>query len=297
MSVEVLGLEKYYGKQKALDKVGFIIERPQVVALLGPNGAGKSTLMKIMTTYIRPDAGEVYVQGFSVTSEPMQVRRIIGYLPEHNPLYDHMYVFEYLDFIAGFYRLDKSVIFDVAERTGLLPEAHKKIGQLSKGYRQRVGLSAAILHDPPVLILDEPTTGLDPNQVVQIRQLIKELSKDKIIILSTHIMQEVQRIADRVIMLDRGKMIVDKPIGELKQNAQLVILELDEKIEDKWFFEVPGLAKAENLGGNTWELSFRNEADVRSDIFDWAVKHQLKILRFEVIRTDLERIFREQTSG
>jgi ABC-2 type transport system ATP-binding protein len=295
MSIEVLALEKFYGSQKALDKVGFTIDRPQVVALLGPNGAGKSTLMKILTTYIQSDGGEAYVEGFSVTEQPMEVRRKIGYLPEHNPLYLNMYVYEYLQFAAGFYGVDKQRVYEVTELTGLLPESHKKIGQLSKGYRQRVGLSAAILHNPPVLILDEPTTGLDPNQVVEIRQLIKDLSRNKIIILSTHIMQEVQRIADRVIMLDKGKLILDKPISELQNISQVVMIELDVKIEPEWFKNLKGLENVDNLGGNTWELSFNATEDVRPYIFDWAVNRGLKILRIENAHADLEKVFREKT--
>ncbi len=297
MSVEVLAVEKYYGKQKALDKVGFIIEKPQVVALLGPNGAGKSTLMKIMTTYLRPDGGTVYVNGYSVTENPMDVRKQVGYLPEHNPLYTDMYVFEYLEFIAGLYGANKKNIREAVEKTGLLAESHKKIGRLSKGYRQRVGLSAAILHNPSVLILDEPTTGLDPNQVVEIRNLIKELSHDKIIILSTHIMQEVQKIADRVLILDRAQLIADKPVEDIQQTSGIILLELDLKVEPALFNEIKQIHRVENLGGNTWELLLKGNEDIRSAVFDWAVKHQLKILRFEMKNTDLENYFRKHTSS
>jgi len=295
MSVEVLRVSKRYGSQWALKKVGFIIEKPQVVALLGPNGAGKSTLMKIMTTYISPDEGDVRINGLSIYENPMEIRRITGYLPEHNPLYLNMFVFEYLEFTAGFYKVSKKRIFEAAEMTGLLPEAHKRIGQLSKGYRQRVGLAAAVVHNPAVMILDEPTTGLDPVQVVEIRNLIKELSKNKIILLSTHIMQEVHRIADRVIILNRGELILDKPVSELEHVKQTVVVEFDMRMEEEWLRRIPGITDVKNLGGNVWELSWNDEKkDVRSQIFDFAVRHDLKILRMETLSADWEEIFTEQ---
>jgi len=295
MSIEVLNVSKRYGNQWALKNVGFIIDRPQVVALLGPNGAGKSTLMKIITTYIHPDAGDVRVKGYSIYEDTMSIRRITGYLPEHNPLYLNMFVFEYLEFTAGFYRVPKKRILEAAEMTGLLPEAHKRIGQLSKGYRQRVGLAAAILHDPYVMILDEPTTGLDPVQVVEIRKLIKELSRNKIILLSTHIMQEVHRIADRVIMLNKGRLVLDKPVAELEDAGQTVLVEFDTRLEDRWLRELEGIRHIKNIGGNVWELTFeRQTADPGKQIFDFAVRNEIKILRLETVKTDLEDVFTER---
>ncbi|NPA42908.1 MAG: ATP-binding cassette domain-containing protein [Chlorobi bacterium] len=294
MSIEVLNVTKRYGAQKALDGVSFIIDRPQVVALLGPNGAGKSTLMKIITTYILPDSGEVRVNGRSVYDDPMGIRRSIGYLPEHNPLYLYMYVFEYLEFVGGFFGVSKKRIIEAAEMTGLLPEAHKRLEQLSKGYRQRAGLAAAILHDPPVLILDEPTTGLDPAQVVEIRNLIKSLSRNKIILLSTHIMQEVQRVAERVLLLHKGKLILDRPV-EAMQAGQTVVVEFDTRIEPEFLRRLPGLKELRHLGGMVWEMDFEGNDDVRSIIFDFAVREGLKILKLDHVKTDWENVFISQT--
>ena len=210
MSIEVQQVSKNYGTQKALDGVSFTIKSGEIVGFLGPNGAGKSTMMKIISTFITQTEGVVMVNGHNVSNEPMLVKKSVGYLPEHNPLYLDMYVKEYLQFNASIHGVRKSHIFEVIEQVGLTPEVHKKIGQLSKGYRQRVGLAVALLHDPEVLILDEPTTGLDPNQLVEIRNLIKEIGKTKTILFSTHIMQEVEAICDRVIIIDRGKMVTDK---------------------------------------------------------------------------------------
>jgi ABC-2 type transport system ATP-binding protein len=204
MSLTVQNISKFYGDQKALDNVSFQIPKGQIVGFLGPNGAGKSTLMKILTTYIESDSGEAYVNDFNIKTEAKKVQQSIGYLPEHNPLYLDMYVREYLKFNADIYKVHKNRIEEVIELTGLLPESHKKIGQLSKGYRQRVGLATALLHDPQVLILDEPTTGLDPNQLADIRELIKNIGKDKTVFLSTHIMQEVEAICERVIFIKKG---------------------------------------------------------------------------------------------
>jgi len=297
MSIEVLNVSKRYGSQWALKNVSFIIDRPQVAALLGPNGAGKSTLMKILTTYVSPDAGQVRVEGYSVYEHPLAVRRITGYLPEHNPLYLHMYVMEYLEFIGGFYKVRKEKVREAARLTGLEPEARKRIGQLSKGYRQRVGLAAAVLHNPRVLILDEPTTGLDPVQVVEIRRLIKELSKDKIILLSTHIMQEVMHLADRVLLLKKGRLILDKDADELARYEHIVVAEFDVRLEEQWFGRIPGITEWKNLGGNVWELRFEGGGDdVRSRIFDFAVEQGIKILRLETLKNDLENIFRETVS-
>ena len=215
MSIEVTALSKSYGTQKALDNISFSVQKGEIVGFLGPNGAGKSTLMKILTTYINADSGTAVVNGFDVSRDENSVQKSVGYLPEHNPLYLDLYVKEYLAFNADVYKVAKSRIQEVIELTGLTPESHKKIGQLSKGYRQRVGLANALLHNPDVLILDEPTTGLDPNQLVEIRQLIKNVGSDKTVFLSTHIMQEVEAICDRVIIIDKGVIVTDKKLNQI----------------------------------------------------------------------------------
>ncbi len=220
MSIEVQEISKNYGSQKALNAVSFSVEKGEIVGFLGPNGAGKSTLMKILTTYITADSGNASVNGNSVATSQKAVQKSVGYLPEHNPLYLEMFVREYLSFNADVYQVSKKRIDEVIEMTGLTPESHKKIGQLSKGYRQRVGLATALLHDPEVLILDEPTTGLDPNQLVEIRDLIKNIGKNKTVFLSTHIMQEVEAICDRVIIINHGNIVLDEKIQTLKDSGK-----------------------------------------------------------------------------
>ncbi len=234
MSIEVTALSKSYGTQKALDNISFSVQKGEIVGFLGPNGAGKSTLMKILTTYINADSGTAVVNGFDVSRDENSVQKSVGYLPEHNPLYLDLYVKEYLAFNADVYKVAKSRIQEVIELTGLTPESHKKIGQLSKGYRQRVGLANALLHNPDVLILDEPTTGLDPNQLVEIRQLIKNVGSDKTVFLSTHIMQEVEAICDRVIIIDKGVIVTDKKLNQIMTDKEQVLeVEFDFKIEVK----------------------------------------------------------------
>jgi ABC-2 type transport system ATP-binding protein len=225
MSIEVKNITKVYGEQKALDSISFSVNKGEIVGFLGPNGAGKSTLMKILTTYLTADEGEASVNGFDVLSQSKQVQQSVGYLPEHNPLYLDLYVREYLEFNADLHKVSKSKIEEVIQLTGLTPESHKKIGELSKGYRQRVGLATALLHNPEVLILDEPTTGLDPNQLVEIRELIKNIGKDKTVFLSTHIMQEVEAICDRIIIINKGKLVEDASISELGKNLEKVFRE------------------------------------------------------------------------
>src|SRR5690554_2627552 len=228
MSIEVKGITKKYGSQVALNNISFSVKRGEIVGFLGPNGAGKSTLMKILTTYISSDTGSAWVGGNDIVKDSDKVQFITGYLPEHNPLYLDMYVREYLAFNASVYKVKKSRVEEVIQLTGLTPESHKKIGQLSKGYRQRVGLANALLHNPEVLILDEPTTGLDPNQLVEIRQLIKNIGKDKTVFLSTHIMQEVEAMCDRVIIINKGEIVADKKLKELRDGQeQIVIVEFD----------------------------------------------------------------------
>jgi ABC-2 type transport system ATP-binding protein len=225
MSIEVKNITKTYGTQKALDNVSFSVKKGEIVGFLGPNGAGKSTLMKILTTYLTADEGEAFVNSFDVTSAQKSVQQSVGYLPEHNPLYLDLYVREYLEFSADVHKTAKSRIQEVIELTGLTPECHKKIGELSKGFRQRVGLATALLHNPDVLILDEPTTGLDPNQLVEIRELIKNIGKDKTVFLSTHIMQEVQAICDRIIIIHKGKIVEDAKLADLGNNLEKVFRE------------------------------------------------------------------------
>lgn len=296
MSIEVKGISKSYGTQKALDGVSFSIQKGEIVGFLGPNGAGKSTLMKILTTYISADAGTALVNGNDVTTQQKAVQKTVGYLPEHNPLYLDLYVREYLAFNAGVYKADKTRIDEVINLTGLTPEAHKKIGQLSKGYRQRVGLATALLHNPDVLILDEPTTGLDPNQLAEIRELIKNIGRDKTVFLSTHIMQEVEAICDRVIIINNGKIVTDRKLNTLTQNQEQVIeVEFDYRIEEVAIATLPHLERAVNTHDFTWELTFTTTKDMRPAIFDFAHDNGLKTLKLNLKNKNLETVFREIT--
>lgn len=296
MSIEVQGITKHYGAQKALNNISFSVKKGEIVGFLGPNGAGKSTLMKILTTYISSDAGNALVGGNDISLSPLKVQHIIGYLPEHNPLYLDLYVREYLQFNASVFNINKSRIEEVIELTGLTPEAHKKIGQLSKGYRQRVGLANALLHNPEVLILDEPTTGLDPNQLVEIRQLIKNIGKDKTVFLSTHIMQEVEAICDRVIIINKGNIVADQKLSELKDNSQQIIeVEFDSRIEEQFLQEIPNLVTCVNIFDFVWELTFDTQKDMRPKIFDFAHDNGIKILQLNLKNKNLEAIFRELT--
>lgn len=296
MSIEVSNISKSYGAQKALDAVSFSIPKGQVVGFLGPNGAGKSTLMKILTTYISADSGEAKVNEFDVATAQQSVQKSVGYLPEHNPLYLDLYVREYLDFNAGIYKVGKSRVDEVIALTGLTPESHKKIGQLSKGYRQRVGLANALLHDPEVLILDEPTTGLDPNQLVEIRQVIRDAGKDKTVFLSTHIMQEVEAICDRVIIIDHGVIVADRPIEQIhKTDLRVFEVELDQVISRSLFQEINFIHSIEAKSEHQWLLTFSTSSDVRADIFDFAKRHDLRILSMTELAKNLETVFREMT--
>ena len=257
MSIEVSNITKVYGTQKALQNVSFSIRKGEIVGFLGPNGAGKSTLMKILTTYLQASDGTAKVNGFSVSEENEQVQRSVGYLPEHNPLYLDMYVKEYLAFNASVHKVSSEAIDQVIEQTGLTPEAHKKIGQLSKGYRQRVGLANALLHNPEVLILDEPTTGLDPNQLIEIRELIKSAGKEKTVLLSTHIMQEVEAICDRVIIIDKGQIVLDKSLKELSENKEQVVeVEFDYRVEEVALQKMDKVKKVENTSGFVYQIHF-----------------------------------------
>jgi len=297
MSIEVNNISKSYGAQKALDNISFSINKGEIVGFLGPNGAGKSTLMKILTTYISADEGSAIVNGNDVNSEQKAVQLSIGYLPEHNPLYLDLYVREYLAFNADVYKVAKSRIEEVIQLTGLTTESHKKIGQLSKGYRQRVGLANALLHNPDVLILDEPTTGLDPNQLIEIRNVIKNVGKDKTVFLSTHIMQEVEAICDRVIIINKGKIVTDKKLDNLisEDNEQVIEVEFDYKIEEQAIAKIENLVSYKNMHDMIWELTFKADKDMRPAVFDFATANGLKTLQLNQKNKNLEAVFREIT--
>ena len=297
MSIEVSEVSKLYGSQKALNNVSFTVSKPEIVGFLGPNGAGKSTMMKILTTYIKASSGNIKVNSFDVDLQAKNVQKSVGYLPENNPLYLEMYIKEYLRFNARIYKISNERIQEVIALTGLTSESHKKIGQLSKGYRQRVGLASALLHDPDVLILDEPTTGLDPNQLVDIRNLIKSIGKTKTVFLSTHIMQEVEAICDRVIIINKGEIVADKKLIQLQEGKeQTVIVEFDYRVEDAFLQKLPKVKNVINPHGFVYEITFKTSEDMRSHVFDFAHDNQLKILQLNQKNASLESMFRELTS-
>ena len=296
MSIEVENISKVYGTQKALNNISFKVAQPEIVGFLGPNGAGKSTMMKILTTFLDATDGEAKVNGHDVTTQVKAVQQSVGYLPEHNPLYLDMYVREYLNFNASVYNVESSRIESVIELTGLTPESHKKIRQLSKGFRQRVGLANALLHDPDVLILDEPTTGLDPNQLVDIRNLITSIGKEKTVFLSTHIMQEVEAMCDRVIIINKGEIVADKKLKELREGqVQTVIVEFDYRVEDAFLLKLPKVKSVVNTHDFVYEITFSTQEDMRSYVFDFAHDNQLKILQLNQKNASLESLFRELT--
>lgn len=298
MSIKVEKLTKVYDNQKVLNNVTFEIKKPEIVGFLGPNGAGKSTMMKILTTYITATEGSAYVNGYDVIKNTKGAQQSIGYLPEHNPLYLDMYVREYLAFNASIYNIDKTKIEDIIELTGLTPEANKTIAHLSKGYRQRVGLANALLHDPDVLILDEPTTGLDPNQLVDIRKLIKRIGKEKTVFLSTHIMQEVEAMCDRVIIINKGKIVADKKLEELRESEeQTVVVEFDYRVEDAFLKQLSKVKTVVNTHGFVYEITFKTAKDMRSYVFDFAHDNNLKILQLNQKNANLESLFRELTNS
>jgi len=297
MSILVENITKTYGDQNALNNISFSIKKGEIVGFLGPNGAGKSTLMKILTTYIAASEGKAKVNGNDVITSKKAVQKSVGYLPEHNPLYLDMYVREYLSFNKDVYTISKDRINHVIALTGLSPECHKKIGQLSKGYRQRVGLANALLHNPDVLILDEPTTGLDPNQLVDIRHLIKTVGKDKTVFLSTHIMQEVEAICDRVIIINKGEIVADRKLKELRDDEeQTVIVEFDYRVEDTFLLKLPNARTVRNTHDFVYEITFSTTSDMRSHVFDFAHDNELKILQLNQKNASLESLFRELTS-
>ncbi|MCG9912039.1 MAG: gliding motility-associated ABC transporter ATP-binding subunit GldA [Flavobacteriales bacterium] len=300
MSITVRQITKLYGDQKALDNISFEIKTGEIVGFLGPNGAGKSTMMKILTGYIPQTEGKATVCGFDVNEESEAVKRSVGYLPESNPLYFDMYVKEYLEFIAGIYGLKNKTarVNDMVGITGLTPEQHKKIGQLSKGYKQRVGLAQALIHDPQVLILDEPTSGLDPNQLADIRQLIIELGREKTVMLSTHIMQEVEAICGRVIIINQGKLAADDKMDALRKNkisTHTFYAEYDKPVDTQKIKQIKGVRRVETAGANAYVIEADTQFDIRTDLFQLAVKEGLTLLTVKKSEQNLEDVFRSLT--
>ncbi len=298
MSIIVDNVSKLYGSQYALKNVSFTINEGEIVGLLGPNGAGKSTIMKIITCFIPPTSGNVTVFGESIFDNTLAIRRNIGYLAEQNPLYTDMYIREFLRFIAGIHKIKNasSRVEEIIHTTGLTPEANKKIGQLSKGYRQRVGLAQALIHDPKVLILDEPTTGLDPNQLTEIRSLIREVGKTKIVILSTHIMQEVEAVCSRAIIINHGQIVADKPTGDLHtMRLNRYHVEFDSNVSAAKLKQLPCVKQINQLSPTKFVIDANENADIRKTLFDWAVANNLAILTVQKDEQSLETIFHELT--
>ncbi len=300
--IEISNITKIFGSQTALDDVSFTIETGSIVGFLGPNGAGKSTLMKIITGLISPTNGKVLVNGIDVTGNAAEVHKIIGYLPENNPLYHDMYVKEYLQFTANIYNIGnaKKAVEEVIERTGLRAESHKKIGTLSKGYKQRVGIAQAIIHNPQVLILDEPTTGLDPNQIIEIRNLIVGLGRDKTIMLSTHIMQEVQAICNHIAVLDHGRLVANDETQRIQQKTtdgnQLVEVEFNCKIDEQLLRQIANIVSVEPQGENRYLVESAAESDARQDIFNFAVQNKIVVLSMQTRKRTIEEVFQELTN-
>ena len=298
MSIRVEKVSKIYGTQKALKEVSFEVQKGEIVGFLGPNGAGKSTLMKILTGYIPQTMGIAKICDLDIRENSLETRRKIGYLPEHNPLYLDMYVIEYLEFVANIYGVNLNYIDEMIEKTGLIKEQHKLISSLSKGYRQRVGIAQALIHDPEVLILDEPTTGLDPNQLVEIRSLIKEIGKEKTVMLSTHIMQEVEAICDRVIIINKGQIVANQTIGELQKstgNRKLIIVEFDKKINKRELLNIENVLDVVELGRNQYQIFSDSKFDLRPPLFEFAVDNKLTVLQMNMEEQKLENIFRDLT--
>jgi ABC-2 type transport system ATP-binding protein len=303
MSVVVKNVSKLYGAQKALDNVSFEVNTGQVVGLLGPNGAGKSTMMKIICCYLPQSEGLVTVAGYDTINDSINVRKRVGYLPEHNPLYLDMYVKEYLFFVAGIYlksSLIEKRIKEMVDMTGLGLEQKKKIGELSKGYRQRVGLAQALIHDPEVLVMDEPTSGLDPNQLSEIRSLIKEIGKSKTVILSTHIMQEVEAICDRVLIINRGKIVADDTTAMLRQNTtagNIFTVEFSTEIDKNILHHIAGVKSVNAIGKNTFKIIAEGDTDVRPEIFRLAVENKYTVLSMMKEEQRLEDVFHQLTGN
>jgi ABC-2 type transport system ATP-binding protein len=304
MSIVVQGVSKFYGEQKALDNISFEIKTGEIVGFLGPNGAGKSTMMKIITGFIPASSGKVSVNGLDIEVDNLEIKKQIGYLPENNPLYPEMYVREYLGFVASIYNSGisgKKLTDNIIELTGLAPEQNKKIGSLSKGYRQRVGLAQALINNPAVLILDEATSGLDPNQIVEIRNLIKEAGKEKTVMLSTHIMQEVEAICDRIIIIDKGAIVADEQKSEIyskiKHPRQVIQVEFDKDTTDSSLSEIEKVSSVIKVRKNIWLIEAEGEDDIRPLIFNFAVKNNLTVLSMNKQESNLEEVFRHLTNG
>ena len=300
MSIEVKALTKIYGEQKAVDGISFSAAKGEIVGFLGPNGAGKSTTMKIITGYLLADEGSATVCGIDVKAQPLETKKKIGYLPEANPLYYDMYVREYLDFVAGVHEIPnkKERIEEVIATVGLTPESKKKVGQLSKGYKQRVGLAAALIHNPEVLILDEPTTGLDPNQIIEIREVIKKLGQNKTILFSSHILQEVEAICDRVIIINKGKLVADNTLSELRsQQASTPIIKVafKETMEAALLQGLAGVRSVSKISDTEWELSCTNANEVKRLLLELSLQRNLNIVSLQSGEQSLEEVFRNLT--
>jgi len=302
VSIKVEDISKFYGSQEALSHINFEAKKGEIIGFLGPNGAGKSTMMKILTAYISADSGRAEVAGYDVVEDAIEVKKRIGYLPEHNSLYTDMYVKEYLHFVGNIYKVPslKERIEETIKKVKLEVEQHKKIEELSKGYRQRVGLAAAIIHDPEVLILDEPTTGLDPNQLAEIRSLIMKIGKEKTVLLSTHIMQEVEAMCSRVLIINKGKIIADKATKDVKRsivNQDIVEIEFDAEIDTEAFTAQLSSVSIEYKGNNLYRVYSGSEEDIRAQLFDWAVKNKRSILSQKVVESNLEEVFKQLTES
>lgn len=302
MSIEVQQLTKLYGTQKAVDDISFTVQKSEIVGFLGPNGAGKSTTMKVITGYVEPSAGGAIVSGIDVRKQPLQAKAKIGYLPEANPLYYDMYVREYLGFIADIHKVasKKTKIEEVIKTVGLTPESNKKTGQLSKGYKQRVGLAAALIHDPEVIILDEPTSGLDPNQIIEIREVIKNLGKNKTVLFSSHILQEVEAMCDRVIIINKGKLVADDTLSNLRQQSQsnnLLRVSFKETVALNLLQQIGAVKKVTQITPNEWELACSNVTDTRRQLLELALQHNLNIVSLQAGGQSLEDVFRSLTGS
>jgi ABC-2 type transport system ATP-binding protein len=299
MSITVKNLTKIYGEQTAVDTISFTVNRGEIVGFLGPNGAGKSTTMKMITGYLAPDSGDIRVSDVDVVGNPQEAKKKIGYLPESNALYYDMYVKEYLDFIADVHKVTpkKEAIEKVIAQVGLTRERAKKLGQLSKGYKQRVGLAAALLHNPEVLILDEPTSGLDPNQIIEIRNVIKEQGKDKLVLFSSHILQEVEAICDRVIIINRGKIVADDTLANLQQRSttNLVKVQFKEPLEAEWLRRLAGVKAVTKVDANTWTMETDEPETVRKQVLQLSLDQNLNVVSLQSQSQSLEEVFRSLT--
>ena len=298
MSIQVEKISKCKEEKKALNNVSFEVKKGEIVGFLGPNGAGKSTMMKILTGYIPQSEGTVKVCGIIVDNDSLETRQKVGYLPENNPLYLDMYVKEYLAFVADIYKIPHTRIAEMIHKTGLADEQHKLIGSLSKGYRQRVGLAQALIHDPEVLILDEPTTGLDPNQLVEIRALIKEIGKEKTVMLSTHIMQEVEAICNRVIIINKGQIVANKNIEDLQKTSgdrAIITIEFDKEVKKKVLSAIENVLEVQEMSRNKFRLSSNSTIDLRPILFQFAVDNKLTVLQMNKEEQKLEAVFHNLT--